>query len=141
MLPRAPPSLPATRTAAAAVGVAGVTRPRILFPRTRWKWQGSAGHFCAADRCRYHLCTVVGPWLVSTIGEYFPRNDETQQTVGLDRMFETMVFRVEPCDRADCREFHQTSGEELDFAAANTRAEAQREHERLCDAWSRKAPK
>lgn len=36
------------------------------------KWFGCAGHFILGDigdKCRFHLCTQVGKYLVSTIGE------------------------------------------------------------------------
>jgi len=37
-----------------------------------WKWFGTAGHFICAHHCRYHLCTQVGKYLVSTVGQYWP---------------------------------------------------------------------
>lgn len=37
-----------------------------------WKWFGSAGHFICGHWCRFHLCTQVGSYLISTIGEYWP---------------------------------------------------------------------
>lgn len=38
----------------------------------RWKWFGKPGHFICADKCRFHLATKVGKYLVSTVGEYWP---------------------------------------------------------------------
>lgn len=40
--------------------------------RSEWKWFGHAGHLIVGQSCRFHLCTQVGPWLVSTVGEYWP---------------------------------------------------------------------
>ena len=37
-----------------------------------WKWFGSAGHLIVSHWCRFHLCTQVGKYLVSTVGEYWP---------------------------------------------------------------------
>lgn len=37
-----------------------------------WKWFGNAGHFICAQWCRFHLCTQVGKYLVSSVGEYWP---------------------------------------------------------------------
>lgn len=37
-----------------------------------WKWFGHAGHFICGAWCRFHLCTQVGNYLVSTVGEYWP---------------------------------------------------------------------
>jgi hypothetical protein len=36
---------------------------------SRVKWFGHAGHFILGHRCRFHLCTQVGKYLVSTVGE------------------------------------------------------------------------
>lgn len=43
-----------------------------MIPKTNWKWFGHAGHLCVAQWCRFHLCTQVGGYLVSTVGEYWP---------------------------------------------------------------------
>lgn len=37
-----------------------------------WQWFGHAGHLCVGQWCRFHLCTKVGGFLVSTVGEYWP---------------------------------------------------------------------
>ena len=34
-----------------------------------WKWYGHPGHFILGDKCRFHLATVVGPFMISTVGE------------------------------------------------------------------------
>ena len=41
-------------------------------PVEEWEWFGSAAHFICGRWCRFHLATKVGPWLVSTVGEYWP---------------------------------------------------------------------
>jgi hypothetical protein len=40
--------------------------------RVPLRWFGHAGHFICAEWCRFHLCTQVGPYLISTVGEYVP---------------------------------------------------------------------
>lgn len=40
-----------------------------------WKWFGNAGHLIVAEWCHFHLCTQVGPYLVSTVGQYWPDAD------------------------------------------------------------------
>ena len=40
--------------------------------RKDWKWFGNAGHLCVGRWCRFHLCTQVGNYLVSTVGQYWP---------------------------------------------------------------------
>ena len=37
-----------------------------------YKWFGLAGHFICASWCRFHLCTQVGGYLISTVGQYWP---------------------------------------------------------------------
>lgn len=37
-----------------------------------WKWFGNAGHLIVSDNCRFHLCTKVGKYLISTVGQYWP---------------------------------------------------------------------
>ena len=39
---------------------------------SKWKWFGHAGHFICGTHCRFHLCTQVGKYLISTVGEYWP---------------------------------------------------------------------
>ena len=34
-----------------------------------WKWFGSPGHFNGGAWCRFHLCTQVGKYVISTVGE------------------------------------------------------------------------
>jgi hypothetical protein len=99
--------------------------------RDEWQWFGSAGHLIVGQDCRFHLCTLVGGWLVSTVGEWLPdsaswhiyaetrgvtlegRGDERRadflnkvgyMEIGYGRKYETMVFRasVERCTAEDC---------------------------------------
>lgn len=39
---------------------------------SKWEWFGHAGHLIVAYACRFHLCTKVGGFLISTVGEYWP---------------------------------------------------------------------
>ena len=43
-----------------------------MIPVSDWIWFGTPGHFICANYCRFHLCTRVGDYLVSTVGEYVP---------------------------------------------------------------------
>ncbi len=103
----------------------------VSVPREEWEWYGVASHLIVGRDCRFHLATVIGPWLVSTVGEYLPgesvrdilatsrgyalegRGDEREaswlkqndwEEIGYGRKYETMVFRVgeERCTDADC---------------------------------------
>ncbi len=40
-----------------------------------WKWFGHAGHLIVGYACRFHLCTLIGEHLVSTVGEYWPERE------------------------------------------------------------------
>ena len=60
------------------------------------KWYGNTGHFICSNRCRFHLCTEVGEYLVSTVGEFFVKPDDKEMTpVGswIDDNYETKVFK------------------------------------------------
>lgn len=114
-----------------------------MIPRAKWIWQGSPGHFIAAESCVFHLCTIVGPWIVSTVGEYHPRGRGVEalgkpETIGFNRLYETMVFRAARCADPGCDAFHQESGTNEDFAPANTRAEATAAHMAMCTKWARR---
>lgn len=58
---------------------------------------GCAGHYIAAQSCRFRLHTQVGDdYRISTVGEmYYPHRDEMQPIgSGPDDFFETYVFRT-----------------------------------------------
>lgn len=62
-----------------------------------WEWFGRPGHFIAADLCHFHLCTRVGRWLISSVGDYRPEGpDGDLKTIGAgaDAFYETYVFRL-----------------------------------------------
>lgn len=100
-------------------------------PEAEWRWFGCAGHLIVARWCQFHLCTQVGEFLVSTVGEYVP--DETvreilastrgvvlegqgdarladymrklgYEQIGYGRTYETLVFRTtgDVCHAPDC---------------------------------------
>jgi hypothetical protein len=102
----------------------------LLYPREEWQWYGTNGHLIVGQDCRYHLATLVGPWWVSTVGQWLPdessreihadvrgialegRGDERRADfmrkfgwveIGHGRTFETMVFRAgEICADREC---------------------------------------
>lgn len=135
-------------------------------PVEEWKWFGNAGHLCVADRCRFHLCTQVGEFLVSTVGEYVPdsatceilaacrkivlegkgnarrvrwlRQNGYEKLGAGDGTYETMVFVAgEPCAIPDCHcGLPQISGIELHGEWYTTAGDATEGHYRQCLRWS-----
>jgi len=132
-----------------------------------WEWFGTPGHFICADSCRFHLCTKVGDYLISTVGQYFPdapvreiiancrkvtlegigdnRRASYMEKIGFEeigygRLYETMVFKAGPrCDAPECSYgMPIISGSELDFAGYNDVKSANEGHLKLCLKYSRK---
>jgi len=68
---------------------------------------GQTGHFCAADKCRFHLHSHVNGYCVSTVGEYYPHvgyGIANMCTLGAapKSFYETMVFRLVDGDHDGC---------------------------------------
>lgn len=101
------------------------------------KYFGNAGHLCVSSQCRFHICTQVGKYLISTVGEYFPSGSEKMESVGIARFYETMVFKITgECDCGCGLPMHDCS--ELEIAAYQTAAEANKGHEKLVKKYLKK---
>lgn len=107
-------------------------------PMSDWKWFGKAGHFICGHLCQHHLCTQVGAFLVSTVGDYHPDMNRIgdrlgpQRTIGCDRTHETYVFRVED-GRCECGcGLPNFDKSEIDSLSANSDAEADQNHITMC---------
>ena len=107
---------------------------------SKWKWFGHTGHFICGYKCRFHLCTQVGKYLVSTVGDYFPGGSRERETIGCDRFFETMVFKAGAKCRAE--EYNcgqpEIDGSEIDFLGYNDAGSAAKGHMKLCRKWAKK---
>jgi hypothetical protein len=118
-----------------------------------WKWFGNAGHFICGQWCRFHLTTQVGPYLISTVGEYVhPRHSQGSERteaewlkknwpgeeIGFGRKYETMVFRAgKPCDSPKCGcGLPEIDGSELDGNGYNNAKDATEGHMALCRKWA-----
>jgi hypothetical protein len=104
-----------------------------------WKWFGTPGHLIVAASCRFHLCTQVGKYLVSTVGEYYPdRNQTKPEEIGCDRLYETMVFEAgEPCAAKGCGcGLPDISGRDLECAGYNRRGDANEGHLKMCEKYA-----
>ena len=70
-----------------------------VIPQSEWTWHGHAAHLSVRGRCRHHLTTVVGKYVISTLGDYVPdpRNaPDVRETIGSgnDDYYETMVWTL-----------------------------------------------
>lgn len=103
----------------------------VLYAVETWEWYGQHGHLIVGSDCRFHMATLVGPWWVSTLGQWLPdsgswdiyaksagvtlagRGDSRRNQflrdvgyveIGAGRTYETMVFRAsgERCDAEGC---------------------------------------
>lgn len=112
----------------------------MAIKEANWKWFGNAGHFICAQWCQFHLCTKVGKYLVSTVGQYVPDEKVGYQDIGCDRKYETMVFLAgKPCASKECGcGLPSISGSELDYAPANDPKTAKDNHMKLCRKWARR---
>ena len=98
---------------------------------------GCAGHLCVAARCGWKRHTRVGDYRISSVGNYYP-DGEKRETIGCDRYFETMVFRLtgdEHDESEGCGCGEVASWEELDTDGYNTAGEAQSGHERMVEKY------
>lgn len=106
-----------------------------MIPESEWKWQGYAGHLIVAQWCLFHMNTVVGEYIVSTVGDYRREGDGPRTTIGAGKesFFETYVFKGhEPCGTADCKCETVTNFGEIDGSRWATPREAQAGHMAFC---------
>ena len=107
--------------------------------KTQWEWFGYAGHFIAANYCRFRLCTKVGDYLISTVGDYW-HHDE-RQTLGADpdSFYETYVFKagarcsVPSCG---CNMPNLADACEIEGERCATAGEAQVLHLKYCEKYA-----
>jgi hypothetical protein len=101
-----------------------------------WHWDGHAQHFIGGRNCEFHLATRVGDFIISTVGEYRPRGNSLPDgtgeyseytTIGLNRLFETFVFRASKPTGFDVDVY-----EEIDREDANECDDATVNHLLLC---------
>ena len=110
-----------------------------MIPTNEWKWFGTHGHFVCGHYCRFHLCTQVGKYLISSLGEYIhPRHSNGGEEIGCGRKYETMVFFAgEPCSEPSCNcGLPLIDGHEIDMNAYNVRGEANRGHLEMCKKYA-----
>jgi len=110
-----------------------------------WKWFGYPGHLIVADMCRFSMCTQVGEYLISTVGDYWPDGERGKRRTiggGDDSFFETYVFKAgPPCAVKSCGCGQPTiDGSEIDGERCATAGEARELHMKYCEKYAREQP-
>ena len=62
-----------------------------------WQWSGYPAHLCVSTRCYWWLCTRVGDWIISSIGDYRPGGVESEREpigAGEQDFYESAVFKA-----------------------------------------------
>lgn len=115
-------------------------RVKRYIPKSEWVWYGFAGHFIGGSRCRFHLSTRIGKYLISTVGGYRPLSSsgvDQPLSYGNDMFYETMVFACDgetPAGDPNVLDF----GRELLCERYKDSKVAELNHHRICKIWSRK---
>jgi len=113
----------------------------MMIDQKDWIWHGFAGHYCCGSSCHFRLCTEIGKIVVSTVGALPNKikiGDHPYQEIGLDRKFETMVFKViDHCkdDGCNCNQ-PEIDPYDIDFLSYNNALEAREGHMKLCMKWA-----
>lgn len=114
-------------------------------PKAEWKWFGYPGHFICSQWCLFRLCTQVGDYLISTVGDYRPplsgEQSKPRTTIGAgkDSFFETYVFKAgKPCTEKGCGCGMPSldDASEIDGERAATAGAAAEAHMRYCLKYS-----
>jgi len=130
-----------------------------------WVWMPHPGHFICANDCKFVLCTYVGGFIVSTVGEMLPdsqirdiiaesrgvtlkgkgdyRRADFMDKVGFMEIgsgtYETMVFKAKASEHKCCP-WAASDFTELDCVSCNDPGEAYEGHMLLCEKWSSVEP-
>lgn len=124
-----------------------------MVPHSEWEWYGLPGHFICGQWCRFHLCTLVGHYVVSSVGEYIhPRHSGGSERaeaewmkdnwpgeyIGRNRKYETMVFHAAGrCNEPDCMCGQpDIDPAEVECRGCNTRKEATENHMAMCHKYA-----
>jgi hypothetical protein len=102
-----------------------------------WKWQGNPGHFCCARDCWFRLCTVIGKYMISTVGELVLKDKNGYQDIGFKRKYETMVFTKLVKCTCGCGYYVLGNGSEIECSGYNSSIDAQNGHLEMCLKYER----
>jgi len=117
--------------------------------REKWVFMGHAGHFIMGNECRFRLNTYVGKYIVSTVGELVTpelvkvkleeasgRKRDLYEDIGLNRKYETMVFKARKSAHKCCP-YEIIVSRGVDADGYNTSEDAYKGHMKLCEKWSK----
>lgn len=109
----------------------------MRIPESEWRWLGGAGHFICGDRCRFHMTTVIGSRVISTVGDFYKcEKDEIPSPMGASpHLFETMVFAADGVDSCGCHP-SVTDWSELWSRRWMTATEATAGHMETCERFA-----
>ena len=108
--------------------------------KENWIWMPHAGHLIVGSYCQFKLNTYVGGYIVSTVGEYKSsrsKEGDDFETIGCDRIYETMVFRAVKSEN-ECCPYEMESPGEIDFAGYNDAEKAMKGHYKFCKKWAKR---
>ncbi len=103
-----------------------------------WVWMPHAAHFIASNSCRFRMATVVGDFVVSTVGDNRSWGKGEKLEVGCDRFYETMIFfaKKDNGNECDCCQY-VISGDGLETIGYNDSKSAFDGHMEMCNKYAR----
>lgn len=111
-----------------------------MIDKKDWLWIGIPMHFIGAHDCNFRLATIIGDYVISTVGDWRPGYEGRQQ-IGADRCFETFAFKGwSICNRPGCECGMPIidNATEIDSDGYNTSQDAQDGHMRMCAKYANK---
>lgn len=117
---------------------------RKVIPKSKWEWFGYAGHFICGNECRFRLCTKVGDYLISTVGDYWFQDQRRTIGAGPLSFYETYVFKAgRRCTTKECGCDQPTLADacEIDGERCATAGQAQALHLKYCEKYSKPGAK
>ncbi len=105
-----------------------------MIPQHKWKWFGYPLHFIASDSCRFRMGTLVGKFIISTVGDMFLNGKLVE--VGCDRKYETMVFEYDSECSCGCGKPNH-DGSELEMRGYNDAKSATEGHLEMCKKYAK----
>lgn len=114
-------------------------------------WMPHPGHLCVASSCKFVMNTYVNGYIVSTVGEWVPYDRQKNfpqfyganwmknfEEIGLDRFYETMVFKAKRNPDNGCCPYRAVSGENIDQDGYNSADDARKGHMKMLNKYRRK---